>query len=143
MGRLFNSDASGTWTPALTFATPGNLSVAYSTQVGTWRRQGSIWLLDFTIITSTFTHTSASGNLHLTGSPVLPVLPAVLTNNGSLAFQGITKVGYTQITPQMANADPIMVFMASSSALGVSYVAAADCPTGTTKIIIGSIRINA
>lgn len=59
----------GTWTPTLTFATPGNLSVAYTTQSGQYTKIGRRVSVEAVIITSTFTHTTASGQLQITGLP--------------------------------------------------------------------------
>lgn len=59
----------GTWTPGLTFGTPGDLSVAYTTQVGRYRKYGKLLWIDFRIVTSTFTFTTASGAINVTGLP--------------------------------------------------------------------------
>lgn len=67
--RLSMTYEEGTWTPGLTFGTPGNLSVAYSTQSGRYVKIGRRVFLDLIIITTTFTHSTASGSLLLTGLP--------------------------------------------------------------------------
>lgn len=59
----------GTWTPSLTFATPGDLNVAYTTQVGRYRKYGRLLWVDFRIVTSNFTFTTASGALNIAGLP--------------------------------------------------------------------------
>lgn len=59
----------GTWTPTLTFTTPGNLSVVYSVRVGTYTKIGNMVTLTWGIATTTWTHTTASGNVTLTGAP--------------------------------------------------------------------------
>lgn len=59
----------GTWTPALTASTPGDLSVAYSTQLGTYTKVGKFITLTFAITTTSFTHTTASGYLRISGVP--------------------------------------------------------------------------
>ncbi len=59
----------GTWTPTITFATSGNLVVVYSTRVGQYTKIGNRVIADFNVITSTFTHTTASGNLRVAGLP--------------------------------------------------------------------------
>jgi len=60
----------GTWTPALSYATPGTLSVAYSNQTGRYTRIGRIVHLAFDIRLSAFTKGTASGALIITGIPV-------------------------------------------------------------------------
>lgn len=59
----------GTWTPSLTFATPGDLSVSYTTQTGRYRKYGRLLWVDFRVITSTFNFTTATGALQLGGLP--------------------------------------------------------------------------
>ena len=59
---------AGTWTPTISFATPGTSSIAYSTQIGRYTRVGDLVYLDFQII---FTPTlgTASGALLIGGLP--------------------------------------------------------------------------
>ena len=58
---------SGTFTPTVTFSTPGDLAVTYVTRTGTYTRVGDMVYLNISIVTSAFTHTTASGNLWITG----------------------------------------------------------------------------
>ena len=64
--------STGTWTPVLTAQTPGDLSVAYSTQSGRYTRIGNLVTAEFTIVTSTYTHSTASGTLRVAGLPFTP-----------------------------------------------------------------------
>lgn len=59
----------GTWTPTITFATPGNLSVAYTTQSGTYTKIGRTVSINLLLVTSSFTHTTASGQFTINGLP--------------------------------------------------------------------------
>src|SRR5262245_36696660 len=86
-----------TWTPTITFDTPGNLSVAYGTQVGTWCRAGGFVVARMVMITSTFTFTTASGGLRIGGLP-LPNSSSQESPGGGLLWAGITKAGYTHMT---------------------------------------------
>jgi hypothetical protein len=122
-------------TPAVTFATPGNLSVAYTTQTGKYVLRDGMVHADIQIVTSTFTHTTASGNLSITGFPFASVLAGQM---GAMDFQGITKAGYTQVNIR-TTATTAMDAVASASGSAVSAVTAADMPTGGTVIIQGSI----
>src|SRR5688572_16415632 len=83
----------GTWTPVVTFATPGDLNVAYTVQQGLYTKIGRKVTLQLAIVTSAFTHTTAAGSLQITG-----VLFASSngTYAGAMYFQGITKANYTQ-----------------------------------------------
>jgi len=60
---------TGVWTPELDFQGTGDLSVAYGTQSGTYVRVGSVVTVWARIVTTTFTHSTASGGLELTGLP--------------------------------------------------------------------------
>ena len=71
----------GTWTPAFTFDTAGDLSMVYGTQSGHFTRIGRMVIARFLLI-ATPTHTTAAGNARITGLP--------FTVN-----TGITAYGYT------------------------------------------------
>lgn len=58
----------GSWTPAITYTTPGDLSVAYTTQIGRYVKIGRLVFLKG-VITFTPTFTTASGELRITGLP--------------------------------------------------------------------------
>jgi hypothetical protein len=67
-GTLATTSAPTTWTPAATFATPGDLSVAYTARSGSYSKVGNLvtvnWYLYFTP-----TYTTASGSFEITGIP--------------------------------------------------------------------------
>lgn len=131
----------GTWTPALTFATPGDLSVAYTTQVGTYTKIGRQVTAHCIIVTSTFTHTTASGGLTVSGLPFSSTANRFV---GALDWSGITKAGYTNIVAEKQSvADALVTFFASGSAVARSAVGSGDCPTGGTMAIIFSITYEA
>lgn len=58
----------GTFTPTLTFQTPGDLSVSYTTQLGFYTRIGKKVFLDV-VVAGTPTFTTASGNFRVGGFP--------------------------------------------------------------------------
>jgi hypothetical protein len=124
----------GAWTPVLTFATPGNVAVTYAAQLGSYTKIGRLVILDFFVTTSAFTHTTASGELTITG---VPFTAATQIFGGFLAWSGITKAGYTQITAQVQ--DVRILFNASGSGVSESSVAAADMPSGGTVRLRGSL----
>jgi hypothetical protein len=133
------SDDVGTWTPVLTFATPGTLSVAYTTQVGTWSRSGNTVTVDFEILTSSFTLGTASGNLFVNGLAGTFTASSAGNFSGTMCWQGITKSGYTQITPLLLASGTTIVFRASGSAVANSTVTATDTPTGGTVRLQGQL----
>lgn len=66
------------FTPSITFATPGTLSIAYSAQAGRWVRTGSVVDVEINIQTTTLTKGTAAGEFRVdisgataeTGTPV-------------------------------------------------------------------------
>lgn len=127
----------GTWTPVVTFATPGDLNVAYSTQVGTYTKIGRQVIANFTITTSTFTHTTASGNLQLTGLVHQSLASGPF--HGAMNWQGITKAGYSQMTPRIGASVSLIDFRAAGSAQTTAALTTADLPTGGTVVLAGSV----
>jgi hypothetical protein len=127
----------GTWTPAVTFATPGDLSVAYTTQYGDYEKVGRQVVARWNIVTSTFTHTTASGNFAITGLPFATTGTAGSLPTGSLMWAGITKAGYTQVNPYVSSTS--IALLASGSGLSNSDVAFGDMPTGGTIVLRGCV----
>jgi hypothetical protein len=127
------------WAPAITFATPGNLSVTYTNQIGQVTQFGPFTLISFDIITSGFTHTTASGSLSITGCPVLNRSTAQAA--GAMTWQGITKANYTQMNPVLAAGGSTISVIASGSGQTGATIAFGDMPTGGTVAFRGSILI--
>lgn len=125
------------WTPVLTFATPGDLSVAYTTQVGIYTKIGRVVVVSYAITTSTFTFTTATGALQVTGLPF--VANASCQFNGALSWGGITKAGYTNVVGRVATSAQLIDFVASGSGVARSQVVAADTPTGGTVTLNGTV----
>lgn len=123
------------WTPTITFDTPGNLNVVYATQIGTWARGGGYVFARMVIVTSTFTFTTASGGLRIGGLP-LPNSNAQECAGGGLLWSGITKAGYTHMTPMVAGASSSAYINGSGSGQAVATISAADTPSG------GTLRLN-
>lgn len=138
--NLIGEDRVETWTPVLTFATPGDLSVAYTVQQGSWQRLGRLIAWDFSIVTSTFTHTTAAGDLRITGLPFTCDNVTGRIPQGSGAWQGITKANYSQV---MFDVNPGTAYISPSicgSAQSWVTVTKADMPTaGTVKLVANGI----
>lgn len=132
----------GPWTPVVTFVTPGNLSVSYATQFGVYQKVGKRVTAEFNITTSAFTHTSASGNLKLTGLPIAPVGTS-FDSTGSMLWSGITKASYTQVAPMTNGTNTFLLFSASGSAQAISAITTTDTPTGGTVNLRGYITYEA
>lgn len=61
----------GTWTPVLTFTTPGTLSITYDVQSGVYTKVGRVVELEFYILIGigNFVKGTASGTMQITGLP--------------------------------------------------------------------------
>lgn len=134
-------DEVQSWTPAITFTTPGDVSVSFSTQIGKYTkyRDGTI-RATFYLVTSAFTHTTASGSLRVTGLPFTAENTTGLAATGTLQWQGITKASYTQITPKIEPNTAYIQFQASGTGQALSDVSAANMPTGGSVVLIGMIE---
>jgi len=124
----------GTFTPDLTFNTAGDVAVTYSTRVGKYTRIGNRIFVEVTIVTSSFTHTTASGNLLIANMPFAPLA----AGTGSATVSGWTKAGYTQVQFGFSNGDTRGNFLASGSGQAQSTLTSADVPTGGTVTIRAS-----
>ena len=127
------------WTPTLTFNTPGDLTVVYSARVGRKKLLGNYCLAWFNIVTSTFTHTTAAGDVQITGVLDTSLNVTNLQSFGSMKFQGITKANFTQFTPQISVNSANIAINASGSAQTNGNVDVADMPTGGSVILRGWI----
>lgn len=137
--NTFDDYEEGTWTPAITFATVGDLTVVYSTQLGTYTKKGREVAAHFSIATSTFTFTTASGNLQMTGQPFTPLTLAGHVWTGTCRWQGITKANYTHVAPRVNSAGAMFLWSASGSAQALSNIVAADTPTAGTILLTGNV----
>lgn len=127
----------GTFTPTITFATPGDLSVAYSVQIGLYTKVGRMCAFNFTVTTSTFTHTTASGALTVAGLPFTGVSGSTATS--TVRFLGITKAGFSDYTSLVAGAVNTTTFVACNSGAVFSTVVAADTPSGGTVSLTSAL----
>jgi hypothetical protein len=128
---------ASSWTPTLTFGTPGNLSVSYTIRSGSAIKIGNLVVASFNVVTSAFTHTTASGNATITGLPYAAETSPAVDSWGAVNWAGVTKAGYTQIMGVVGSTS--LVFYASGSGVARSVVTAADMPTGGSVVLSGTI----
>jgi hypothetical protein len=133
----------GTWTPTFTSNLPGNLNIVYATngRQGYYTKVGRLVTLNFFISMSTFTHTTASSFSKITGLPF-----ASATNTGmeysSIAmseFGGITKANYSSFGWYIASNSSEAIGNASGSGQGYDFMNIGDLPSGSTKLLAGTI----
>lgn len=134
----------GTWTPTITFATPGDLSVAYALRFGRYTKIGNRVYIDLRVITSSFTHSTASGAFQISGLPFTTAsgdgyatLLVGFTGSGQLAGPaGSYAAGL--LGPNRSVFDVYFNFGS-----GASQWTAATTPSGVTQsyIISGSYQV--
>lgn len=126
----------GTWTPALTAATPGDLAVTYGTRLGGYTKIGRTVHVWFDIVTSAFTWSTASGNFEITG---LPFTASSVEGVCAPYSSGWTKAGYTQMLAGFASGSTFLNLLASGSGQARTASVIADWPSGGVVKITGSI----
>lgn len=128
----------GTWTPILTFSTPGNLSVSYATQTGLYTKIGNRVLTDFLVETSSFSYTTATGNCRVSGFPF-----TIGSGNGPgpLRWSGVTKPGHTTIAATGITGTGNVEFRTSGSGVTTSNLVASDMPSGGFVLLFGQLTV--
>lgn len=129
----------GHWTPTLTFATAGDLSVTYTTRLGRYTKIGKDVRAEFVIQTSGFTHTTASGNCQITGLPFTAATDSGMVWQGPLLWQGITKANYTNVVTAVSSGSSLITLNASGSGQSAVNIASGDMPTGGSVILRGEV----
>ena len=125
-------NSSGSWTPVITFTTPGNQSIAYSVQIGNYIKEGNKVTLQCSITTSTFTHSTASGSLALTGLPFTPKTQTSISFPAAVEWSGITKSGYTSVIARAVSGSTTVQFIGSGSGQPAAALDTTWLPTGGT-----------
>lgn len=132
--------ATGTWTPVLSFDTPGNLAITYSAQSGSYTRIGRRVRLEFAIATSAFTWTTSSGFIRITGLPITPNA-SFPEWGGVLSWAGVQIVGFMAVTPQIFTAAPTVIRLtASGNNVARANLSTGNMAPGSTVALIGNIE---
>jgi len=134
-----NGSMSFSWTPVFTFATPGNLTIVYSVQVGWGTISDKKIDLTFTIVTSTFTHSTASGIAQITGLPFTSKVLSSLGHEGSLGYSGVTSATFSHLTCNIEANSNTMDIRGSASAQAFTQLTPTSFPTGGTLVLRGTI----
>ncbi len=128
--------------PSLTFATPGDLAVTYTTRSLEETKIGRLIAVHFTIVTASFTHSTAAGALQITG---LTTNSKALTGaffTGGLFFSNLTlPAGFTQVTPYVDQSAKIIKFARSktTAAAVATDVITTDTTSGTNLTLSGFV----
>lgn len=129
----------GTWVPTLSAITPGDLTIVYGTRAGTYVKIGNHVQACFAVATTTFTHSTASGNAYLSTLPFMVIADTNVFPVGSMIFQGITKAGYTQFAPFGSHGTNIFYLYSSGSGVAAGNTLITAFPTGGSVILNGCL----
>ena len=133
----------GIWTPDFTFVTPGDLSIVYSTQAGRYIKKGKEVTVWYHLVTTTFTHSTASGDARITGLPFTRV-SATGEHTGDIELTQFTMpTGRTWCNGQVQSNVSFIRLIASGSAVGRAALNATNTTSGTNIAIIGSVTYEA
>lgn len=134
-----------TWTPVLTFATLGDLTVVYTAQSGVYQKIGKWVQASFIVQTSTFTHTTAAGELRITGLPFTSATTNIQYTGSLEHGAGITyPAGRSMLQSNIGSNVSYVRLIGSGSNVSRTAIQAADTISGTgTFLIISTIRYEA
>jgi hypothetical protein len=128
--------ATTAWTPTVTFATPGDLSVAYAIRSGYYTRVGRTVTLQFNLyFTPTFT--TSSGTIQITGLPVavFDTCYGTVVNQTSIVYPATT----TWLALIANSGTTILTIYAAGTASGGVTLAASDFVSGVAYLLPGTI----
>ena len=121
--------------PVITFATLGNLSVAYSTQLGRYTRVGDLVTYTF-YVAFTPTYTTASGNLQIS----VPIANNSVAATGHAFVQSPTfPTGCTSLAIEIPGGGTNILLVASGSGTATALFTNTQFVSGTGYLIQGTI----
>ncbi len=129
------------YTPTITFATPGDLSVTYTTQVGFYVQTGGVLYYRF-LVAGTPTYTTASGACRVAGFPVTinATTSSNATGHGGPSSAFTWPVGgtsfYYSLTVNTTFCQPATVGSGITSASGA--ISVTQVPSGVAVGFFGS-----
>lgn len=119
-----------TFTPTISFQTPGDLSVAYTTQTGAYAKIGAM-VLFWINLAFTPTYTTASGNFLLSNPPVLPSDDLVWSAPvGALGNTVTWPAGVTSVVARLRTGATITRLYGLGSGIAPVVFSATQFPTG-------------
>ncbi|MQX90313.1 hypothetical protein [Sinorhizobium meliloti] len=135
------TEETGTFTPSITFATPGDLALTSVTASGVWKRTGRYVKVESNF-TGTPTFTTASGNIRLTGLPF-----SAASGNGNMSLQSITALvdwnSRTMLTVNPTSFNTFCEVRGFAAGVGPSPMQATDITSGAALTInyVGEYRV--
>lgn len=134
----------GSWTPSITFGTPGGFAATYGKQVGYWERVGKLTKAYCWVQASSFSLSATTGIFSITGFPFKADNLTDYYPGGSCVWEGISASGgHTQLTPFMAFNDAGLYMDASGIGLNHHNIDAGDFSNGVAPEIVITILFSA
>jgi hypothetical protein len=134
--QLLNWYEEGTWTPTFTFVTPGDFAATYSQQIGSYTRIGNRITVNCTITSTSFTFTTAAGQLRILGLPFTSEATTGNQSHGALATTGVTyTLGYTMVISIVSPNTAFIAFTQSGTAAALGPLTVANFVSGTNVTI--------
>lgn len=137
-GNAVFASALTSCTLALTYATPGDLSLGSTTSACRYVDDGLTVNLQGTLVT-TPTFTTASGEARITGLPSAPNGTSLLFSTGPLVVQGLTMATYTNFVVKATPSQTYLVIDASGSGVSETTATTTHLASGTSKTFEFSI----
>lgn len=122
----------GTFNPTITFSTPGDLSVVYTTQSAVYRRIGNVLFFSLRVV-FTPTYTTASGTLRVSGFPYAANSSRASNGNG-IIFQGAAST-----VPTFPAGTTYLVF---ATVAGQTYAIISASGSATDSVAISTTSIS-
>lgn len=136
---LSNYTSITPWSPVFTFATPGDLSVVYSTQNGYQTRVGSMITASF-FLSCTPTFTTASGKLNITGLTVSSSSSSGYAAVGNILTSSFAfPAGRTSPFCTLFSGTTVITCGASGSGVSNGDITATEFISGNGILLIGTI----
>jgi hypothetical protein len=133
------SSTPAQWTPTISCTTPGDLAVSYTSNSGYYDLAGNTLTAWFSIITSSFTYTTASGLITINNLPFTSSSSLSPWVSGAILFSGLTKAGYTNVVPIVSGGSLVSYLYATGESQPQAILAITDFPTGGNVVLQGYV----
>lgn len=137
-GVLSTYTARTAWTPSVTYATPGDLSVSYATQTGYYVRIGDLVVVTFNL-TFTPTFTTASGGLTVINLPVTANATSNTCIGNCYTSSPTWAAGRTQVVLSIAANNAVVAPITEGTGVTISQAGSTVFASGTQYIFNGTI----
>ena len=136
-GTLNFYDARTNFTPTITFSTPGDLSVVYTTQAGVYTRIGD-YFWGLAIVAFTPTYTTASGTFSIAGFPYASA--STVYGTGSSETGNTTyPAGRTYVLPRIGSSTTSVSLVSNGTGVTASSISTANMASGLAQTVRASI----